>query len=95
MNYQPISYAEDIKNQEIDKGDQFLVLGSDGLFDKMASQEVCDFILNMISETNKNMEVSLTDIAERLAAYCINEKGVRDNVTVMIVGLTRFVCRDA
>lgn len=61
----------------------------------MTSQEVCDFILNLISLTNHKSEINLTEIAEKLVAHVIKEKHVRDNVTVMIVGLTRFVRRDA
>jgi serine/threonine protein phosphatase PrpC len=66
--------------------DDFLVLGSDGVFDKFTSQEVVTFIRNKIAASDYS---DIPKIARELANECIYGKNVRDNITIIIIALNR------
>lgn len=63
--------------------DEFLVIGCDGLWDVMSYEEVVDFCFRRFQEG-----VPAQSIAEALAQAALN-KGSTDNVTAMLVHLTR------
>eukprot|EP00475_Leptophrys_vorax_P011829 TRINITY_DN18311_c0_g1_i1.p1 TRINITY_DN18311_c0_g1~~TRINITY_DN18311_c0_g1_i1.p1 ORF type:complete len:360 (+),score=64.16 TRINITY_DN18311_c0_g1_i1:58-1137(+) len=58
--------------------DDFVLLASDGLFDVMSNQAVCDFVLNSLEDG-----VSHDLVAERLTSEAV-ARGSMDNVTVVI-----------
>lgn len=59
--------------------DVFCVLASDGLYDSMTSQEVVNFILEKINETNDLQSACDSLIQEALS------RGSNDNITVIII----------
>nr|CAB3491311.1 unnamed protein product [Digitaria exilis] len=62
-----------------DAGCEFLIIASDGLRDKVGNQEAVD----VLSRNRANGCVELVDLARR--------RGSKDDVTVMVVDLERFV----
>jgi serine/threonine protein phosphatase PrpC len=58
--------------------DDFVVLASDGLYDVMTNQAVCDFVLTALEDG-----VPLDAISERLTSEAV-ARGSMDNVTVII-----------
>jgi protein phosphatase 1L len=63
----------------LDAGCEFLVIASDGLWDKVSNQEAVD----VVSGSPATACRELVDMARR--------RGSRDDVTVMVVDLGRFV----
>lgn len=59
--------------------DDFIVLASDGLFDVMKNQEVCDFVLKCLKEGSP-----FESIAKQLTVEAVARKSM-DNVTVIVV----------
>jgi len=55
--------------------DEFIVMGSDGLFDKFTSQQACDFIRERISKY-QFLEDNVENIARQTAYESIFVKGV-------------------
>lgn len=74
--------------------DDFIAMGSDGLFDKFSSQEVVNFIKNKLV-LNPTGEQIHAKIAKELANEVIYTKMVKDNVTIIIVALNRGVGSDS
>ena len=68
--------------------DDFIIMGSDGLYDKFTSQEVVLYVRQKLSQMHY-MEYDLAKVARDLATEVIYGKRVKDNVTVIIVGLNR------
>lgn len=62
--------------------DEFVVLGSDGLYDVFTNQEIVDFILE------KRVNMDIQRIAEALVENAITIQGSRDNVTAILIALT-------
>lgn len=74
---------------EIDPfSDDFIIMGSDGLFDKFTSQEAVNFVCATLKEMPPT-EQDLTKAAREIANESIYKKHVRDNVTVLIIALNR------
>ena len=71
--------------------DDFIVLASDGLFDKFTSSETVSYVRTKASNMVGAMEQDLHKIAKDLVNEVIYGRHVRDNVTVCIVGLNRGV----
>ncbi|KAG9451812.1 hypothetical protein H6P81_004716 [Aristolochia fimbriata] len=82
------------------KEDECLILASDGLWDVMTNEEVCDVarrrILSWHKKNGTNMTSSTergegTDPAAQAAAECLSklasQKGSKDNITVIVVDL--------
>jgi protein phosphatase 2C family protein 2/3 len=70
--------------------DEFIILASDGLFDKFTSQEAVDFIREkMMAQDYQNQDVD--KIAKQIAYESIYKKNVRDNTSVLIIALNRGV----
>lgn len=64
-------------------GDEFLVLGCDGVFDVASNQECCDFVQTMFAVGESN----LGSICEEAIDTVIFDRKSRDNVTLVLVGL--------
>ncbi len=66
-------------------GDDFIVLASDGLWEKVSDQECIDFI----QEARNNGELVSTEICSDLVALAC-ERGSTDDVTVMLIDLLEY-----
>mmetsp|Transcript_61698 Transcript_61698/g.121968 ORF Transcript_61698/g.121968 Transcript_61698/m.121968 type:complete len:322 (-) Transcript_61698:540-1505(-) len=86
---QIITAQPDITIHNIDKGDEFLVLGCDGIWDCMTNQQVVDFVRERIRNT------PLSEICEAVLDNCIADDpkttgGIGgDNMTMVIVQLSK------
>lgn len=80
------------------KDDECLVLASDGLWDVMTNEEVCDLARRRILLWHKKNGVSLPSergvgidpAAQAAAEYLSNralQKGSKDNITVIVIDL--------
>lgn len=82
----------EIRMVEIDPFiDDFIVLASDGLFDKFTSEECVSYIRAKMGNNGAIMEHDLHKIAKDICNEAIYGRHVRDNVTVIIVGLNRGI----
>ncbi|CDW58588.1 protein phosphatase 1G [Trichuris trichiura] len=82
---QMISALPDIKIHELEKGDEFLVIACDGIWNSMSSQEVIDFISQRAKEGKEEV-----DIAAELCNACLSSTTSGDgtgcdNMTVIVV----------
>ena len=73
----------DVTELALHEGDEFLVVGSDGLWDVMDSAEVVKLARRDLQRGN-----SPQDVAARLSALAI-KRGSQDNVAVVVVDLGR------
>jgi protein phosphatase PTC2/3 len=88
---QYITSDPEIRMIEIDPfTDDFILLGSDGVFDKFTSQEVVSFVRNKVATSDYS---DLPKIARELANECIYGKNVKDNITVIIIALNRALVK--
>ena len=72
--------------QTLDANDRFLVVSSDGIFESMTPQDVCDLI----------HDSSSCSPSSSLAECIVNtafEKGSVDNLSVIVVPLWWFFCQ--
>lgn len=88
----PIIISEpEVRVWEIDPNkDEFIVMGSDGLFDKFTSQEAVTFARKKLLEM-EYMEQDLNKVAKDLSHESLYVRNVRDNVTAMVIGLNRGI----
>lgn len=70
--------------------DEFIVMGSDGLFDKFKSQEAVNFIRERMMEQDF-MSQCVDRIAKSIAFESIYVKNVQDNTTVLVIALNRGI----
>jgi len=82
-----VSSEPEIRVISVLKEDEFVVLGSDGLFDVMTSQEVVSFVHNQIMIT-PDIRRRRDAIAKVLAEEAI-QRGSLDNVSVIIIWLKK------
>lgn len=76
--------------------DSFLVVASDGVFEKMSSQDVCDTLWKVHSCSDPRSEFS-SSCSYPLADLIVNtalEKGSMDNVATVVVPLESDVFSD-
>jgi len=82
-----VTHVPQICRYKLEKNDKFIVMGCDGLWDKLSTQEVVNFILvecfdcSTMQRINKNI-----NIAKKLGEYAI-QKGSTDNITIIIIFL--------
>lgn len=84
-----VTHKPEIFKYKIPKNSKFIILGCDGLWDVLSNQEVSNFVLNKLENTEKLNFMSRNspnNIAYSLAKYAI-EKGSTDNVSIVIVFL--------
>lgn len=81
---QIITSMPDVKVEQLQPEDQFLILGCDGIWDVLTSQECVDYVLEKLDD-----EEPLEDLGEHLCDYCLAEKkdsyGSNDNMTFTLV----------
>jgi serine/threonine protein phosphatase PrpC len=68
----------EIKEMNLDYDAQFLVIGCDGLFEKLSNFEIVNFIKNNIP--TKSLEEVIQELVEEAL-----DRGTEDNITVMVV----------
>jgi len=87
--YGVISTPELTGWQILSENDTFLVASSDGIFEKMTMQDVCDQMLNVKLRVNQDLRSSAIT-QHNLADYVVRvalQKGTRDNVAAVVVPL--------
>ncbi|RLM69785.1 hypothetical protein C2845_PM17G12240 [Panicum miliaceum] len=87
--YGVISTPELTGWQILSENDTFLVASSDGIFEKMTMQDVCDLMLNAKLHVNQDLGSSAIT-QHNLADYVVRvalQKGTRDNVAAVVVPL--------
>ena len=86
-----IAYKEYITSEpelgsiQISPQDQYLILSTDGLYKTFTK----DFVAQRVIELREKSHMSFGDIANSLAQLAV-ERGCKDNVTVIIVGLNDY-----
>ena len=68
------------------QSDDFIVLASDGLFDRFSSQECVKIVRQQMADMDE-MEQDTQKIAEQLVAQAKNKRMMTDNITVILVAL--------
>lgn len=85
-----ISYTELLVTPEIFEytmnpfKDEFLIIGSDGLFKTMKSQEVVDFVWKWLIK-KQMYEIDVNHITNELVNEVIINRGEKDDVTCILV----------
>jgi len=85
---QIITAQPDVTAHVVEKGDEFLVLACDGVWDCMSNQQVVDFVRERMRTT------ALSDICEQILDHCIADDpkttgGIGgDNMTIIIASLS-------
>eukprot|EP01006_Ploeotia_vitrea_P022733 TRINITY_DN55142_c0_g1_i2.p1 TRINITY_DN55142_c0_g1~~TRINITY_DN55142_c0_g1_i2.p1 ORF type:complete len:644 (-),score=315.81 TRINITY_DN55142_c0_g1_i2:132-2063(-) len=95
----PVPHAVSV---DLQQNDEFLVLGSDGLFDEMSDQQVIDWVrgeLKKLHSTRSKAGQAVTDddiqdLASRLVHKALDEEDSLDNITVVIVVFPRKEATD-
>lgn len=85
-----VTSEPEIRLMRLTPNDEFILLACDGLFDVLSCQEAVDLARSHLSSMPAN-EQDPESTAKELIREAIQERGSRDNVTVMIIMLTRNV----
>lgn len=88
LENQIISAMPDVKKVTLQKGDQFMVLACDGIWNTLSSQEVVDFVLAKLEDSEEKPKLSY--ICEELMRKCLapdtsGDGTGCDNMTCIIV----------
>lgn len=89
---QAVTAHPDVKEFQLEDGDEFMILACDGIWDVMTSQKCVDFVRERIIASNKDGggELKLSKICEELCDECLapDTRGTGlgcDNMSVVIV----------
>lgn len=85
LEYKSLLIEPEIGHNDIDPfQDEFIVMGSDGLFEKMRSKDVIKFVRQRL--VNKpEYEINLSQIAKELIDEVVVNRNVADDVTCIII----------
>jgi serine/threonine protein phosphatase PrpC len=75
-----VTHRPEVYRYRLNKKDQFIIFGCDGLWDVLSNKAACKFVSQLMKEQYTG------NISERLAQHAI-DKGSYDNVTVSILFL--------
>jgi serine/threonine protein phosphatase PrpC len=95
-----VTAEPEVKTRQLQDGDDFLILASDGVWDVLSSQEAVDIVKQAISEgspsnttSNGSVNGTLTgdikDAARRLTNAAYGRHSM-DNITSMVINLGQF-----
>ncbi len=79
-----ISCIPDIYRYKINKHDQFMIIGCDGLWDVIDNQEAVNFIVSNCYDEENNRINKKNNIARMLADLAL-KKNSSDNITIIVV----------
>ncbi|XP_039114783.1 uncharacterized protein LOC120250083 isoform X4 [Dioscorea cayenensis subsp. rotundata] len=91
-SYGVISSPEVTDWHAITSNDSYLVVASDGIFEKLTTQEVCDLLWDREMEVNVNLEF-VPVLGQSLADFIVKsafERGTTDNMATIVVPLRSF-----
>lgn len=80
-----VTHKPNILKYDLLKGDKFIVMACDGLWDVMTNQQVVNFITHCLDKIKNINQIKKINIAKLLANYAINEKKSTDNVSIIII----------
>jgi len=81
LEYKSLIVTPEIMEHIIDPfKDEFIVIGSDGLFDEMQSQQVVDYIIGKYDDTPES-------ITQDLLSTVIDIREKADDITIMLIKL--------
>jgi len=75
-------HRPDVSVTSVNSRDQFIICGSDGLWDVMTNQQACDFVLKELKK--KKRGESMAEIGQKLAEHAYS-LGSEDNITALVV----------
>jgi len=76
-----VSAVPEIKQRQLQEGDDYLILATDGVWDVLSSQQACNVILQC-GDNTREMARSLTEEAYK--------RGSTDNITSLVIDLKKF-----
>ena len=82
-----VTHKPEIFKYKLNKNDKFLILGCDGLWDVINSQDAVNFVLDKLNDLDNIITMSgysKKNIAHELGKYAI-KKGSTDNVSIIII----------
>ena len=82
-----VTHKPEIFKYSLSKGDKFIILGCDGLWDVINSQDAVNFVLEKLNDEEDIVSMSghsKKNIAHELGKYAI-QKGSTDNVSIIII----------
>jgi serine/threonine protein phosphatase PrpC len=88
---QMITAEPDITITPMVPSDEFVIIGCDGIWDVLTSQQACDFVRQRLSVTAGSPPPTLESIVEDVCVYCLSENPKKDtglgtdNMTCMII----------
>jgi len=83
-----VTHVPEIFNYKINIHSKFIIVGCDGVWDVLSSQDAVDFVINEMLTTQTNLENYHThtqkNIAKKLGEYAL-KKGSGDNISIIIL----------
>jgi len=76
-----VSAVPEIKQRQLQEGDDYLILATDGVWDVLSSQQAVNVILQC-GDNTREMARSLTEEAYK--------RGSTDNITSLVIDLKKF-----
>jgi serine/threonine protein phosphatase PrpC len=79
-----VDHRPDLFNYKLKKGDKFMIVACDGLWDVMSSQDAVNYVIENCYDVEMNRINHNVNISRKLAQYAIDLQ-CGDNVTAMVV----------
>ena len=86
-----VSSVPEIRMHRLTGNDAIILIACDGLYDVMSSAEAAGFVSRRITQfVSRKEEPDPDQICVDLITECVMKRGTTDNVTVVVVFLTKF-----